>query len=534
MTKDGHQPDVKSRGMVNGAERLVALDLELGEWCSGELAAALSDCSQLTQLCPTGPEVTEPRWPKRYLRGGLSVSLQGVAADTISHLADLGRRVNVLEIYDCTDHTAGSLEPLTRCPGLEGLSVTAADLPLLKGSCWRASDSSMSEWCSGELAAALSDCSQLTQLCPTGLEVTEPRWPEWYGDLSVSLQGVTADTISHLADLGRTVRLLEIYDCPDLTAGSLEPLTRCPGLRWLTLSGGVPDTVSLEPLTRCRRLSSLTLSGGVPDTVSLEPLTRCTGLERLSVSAVDLPRLRGQLPEGLERLNVRGPEVTEPRWPERYPWGGLSVSLQGVTADTISHLADLGRTVRLLEIYDCPDLTAGSLEPLTWCPELYDLTLSGGVPDTVSLEPLTRCPELVYLTLSGGVPDTVSLEPLTRCPGLWCITLSGGVPDAVLDSLSGCPGLLRLTLGDLQRPAETAFTAAAVTRLVKSCRKLCALYLHCTADTGRAVLTALKEADLGRDSDGEPRTIYLSVPEELYRQLESQEGDGVEVFEWED
>ncbi|KAF0309937.1 hypothetical protein FJT64_018976 [Amphibalanus amphitrite] len=439
MTKDGHQPDVKSRGMVNGAERLVALDLELGEWCSGELAAALSDCSQLTQLCPTGPEVTEPRWPKRYLRGGLSVSLQGVAADTISHLADLGRRVNVLEIYDCTDHTAGSLEPLTRCPGLEGLSVTAADLPLLKGSCWRASDSSMSEWCSGELAAALSDCSQLTQLCPTGLEVTEPRWPEW-----------------------------------------------------------------------------------------------CTGLERLSVSAVDLPRLRGQLPEGLERLNVRGPEVTEPRWPERYPWGGLSVSLQGVTADTISHLADLGRTVRLLEIYDCPDLTAGSLEPLTWCPELYDLTLSGGVPDTVSLEPLTRCPELVYLTLSGGVPDTVSLEPLTRCPGLWCITLSGGVPDAVLDSLSGCPGLLRLTLGDLQRPAETAFTAAAVTRLVKSCRKLCALYLHCTADTGRAVLTALKEADLGRDSDGEPRTIYLSVPEELYRQLESQEGDGVEVFEWED
>ncbi|KAF0299088.1 hypothetical protein FJT64_003635 [Amphibalanus amphitrite] len=102
------------------------------QWCSGELAAALSDCSQLTQLCPTGPEVTEPRWPGLYL-DCLSVSLQGVAADTISHLADLGRTVTVLEIYDCTDHTAGSLEFFTRCRGLQYLSVSAADLPLLRG-----------------------------------------------------------------------------------------------------------------------------------------------------------------------------------------------------------------------------------------------------------------------------------------------------------------------------------------------------------------------------------------------------------------
>ncbi|XP_043238993.1 uncharacterized protein LOC122390295 [Amphibalanus amphitrite] len=116
------------------------------------------------------------------------------------------------------------------------------------------------------------------------------------------------------------------------------------------------------------------------------------------------------------------------------------------------------------------------------------------------------------ITLSGGVPDTVSLEPLTRCPELQYLTLSGGVPDAVLDSLSGCPGLRFLRLGDRQRPAETAFTAAAVTRLVKSCRKLWWLYLHCTADTGRAVLTALKEADLGRRSDGRPRTIDLRIP----------------------
>ncbi|KAF0299619.1 hypothetical protein FJT64_027703 [Amphibalanus amphitrite] len=233
----------------------------------------------------------------------------------------------------------------------------------------------------------------------------------------------------------------------------------------------------------------------------------------------------------LGAAGVAGPEVTERRWPEWYG-SDLSVSLQGVAADTISYLADLGRTVTRLYIYDCPDLTTGSLEPLTRFPKLERLTLSGGVTDAVSLEPLTRYPGLWVLTLSGGVPDAVSLEPLTRCPKLLSLTLSGGVPDGVLDSLSGCPGLQTLTLGDLQRPAETAFTAAAYTRLVKSCRKLWSLYLHCTADTGRAVLTALKEADLGRDSDGEPRTIWLIVPEELYRQLKSQQGDGVLVLEW--
>ena len=43
--------------------------------------------------------MTEPRWPERDEDDDLSVSLQGVAADTISHLADLGRTVTVLYIY---------------------------------------------------------------------------------------------------------------------------------------------------------------------------------------------------------------------------------------------------------------------------------------------------------------------------------------------------------------------------------------------------------------------------------------------------
>ncbi|KAF0308836.1 hypothetical protein FJT64_002111 [Amphibalanus amphitrite] len=49
--------------------------------------------------CHRGPEVTDPSWPGWDEDGVLSVSLLGVAADTISHLADLGRTVTGLEIY---------------------------------------------------------------------------------------------------------------------------------------------------------------------------------------------------------------------------------------------------------------------------------------------------------------------------------------------------------------------------------------------------------------------------------------------------
>ncbi|XP_043217273.1 uncharacterized protein LOC122379282 isoform X2 [Amphibalanus amphitrite] len=304
--------------------------------------------------------------------------------------------------------------------------------------------------------------TSLRTLYVAGPEMTEPRWPGWYGNgLSVSLQGVAADTISHLAtELGSRITLL-VTDAQVTTIPSQ--------LRDAIIRVG-PNTIILP--------------AGVGDSELTELRSSRETVERLSVSTADLPRLRGQLPEGLKRLNVRGPEVTEPSWPGWDEDDDLSVSLQGVAADTISHLADLRRTVRVLEIYDCPDLTAGSL------------------------------------------------EPLTRCPGLWWLTLSGGVHDAVLDSLSGCPGLKVLTLGNRQRPAETAFTAAAYTRLVKSCRKLQELWLHCTADTGQAVLTALKEADLGRDSDGRPRIINLIVPEELWRQLERQEGGRVTVYPW--
>ena len=49
-------------------------------------------------------------------------------------------------------------------------------------------------------------------------------------------------------------------------------------------------------------------------------------------------------------------------------------------------------------------------------------------------------------------------------------------------------------------------------RLAVACRKLGDLYLHTTAANSQAVLDALHAADLGRDSDGRPRTIELAIP----------------------
>ncbi|XP_043234854.1 uncharacterized protein LOC122388121 [Amphibalanus amphitrite] len=325
--------------------------------------------------------------------------------------------------------------------------------------------------------------TSLRTLYVTGPEVTESRWPGRYGSgLSVSLQGVAADTISHLAtELGSRITLL-VTDAQITTIPSQ--------LRGAIIRVG-PNTIILP--------------AGVGDSELTELRSSRETVKRLSVSAADLPRLRGQLPEGLRRFNVRGPEVTEPRWPGRYGDGVLSVSLQGVAADTISHLPDLGRTVNRLEIYDCTDLTAGSLEPFTRCPELRCLSVSaadlprlrGQLPEGLRLLNV-RGPEVTELRWLGGYPW-----------GGLSVSLQGVAADTISH------------LADLGRTVKLL--------LVKSCRKLEYLYLHCTADTGRAVLTALKEADLRRGIFG---AIYLRVPGELYRQLKSQQGAGVIVSLW--
>ena len=116
---------------------------------------------------------------------------------------------------------------------------------------------------------------------------------------------------------------------------------------------------------------------------------------------------------------------------------------------------------------DCPGVV--DLEPVSKLP-LKHLTLSD-CPGVVDLEPICKLSELQNLTLSD-CPAVVHLESITRLPKLYCLTLAGGVTDTALYIIGGCSELLRLTLGDLQRPAETAITAAAVSRSVDQSGRL--------------------------------------------------------------
>ncbi|XP_043231551.1 uncharacterized protein LOC122386436 [Amphibalanus amphitrite] len=149
--------------------------------------------------------------------------------------------------------------------------------------------------------------TSLRTLYVAGPEVTKPRWPGRYGSgLSVSLQGVAADTISHLAtELGSRITLL-VTDAQITTIPS-------------QLRGAI---IRVDPNT-------VILPVGVGDSELTELRSSRETVKRLSVSAADLPRLRGQLPEGLQRLNVRGPEVTEPRWPEWNPLARGALSCGG-------------------------------------------------------------------------------------------------------------------------------------------------------------------------------------------------------------
>ncbi|XP_043240799.1 uncharacterized protein LOC122391187 [Amphibalanus amphitrite] len=126
--------------------------------------------------------------------------------------------------------------------------------------------------------------TSLRTLYVAGPEVTKPRWPGWYGNgLSVSLQGVAADTISHLAtELGSRITLL-VTDAQMTTIPS-------------QLCGAI---IRVDPNT-------VILPAGVSDSELTELRSSRETVKRLSVSAADLPRLRGQLPEGLQRLNIRG------------------------------------------------------------------------------------------------------------------------------------------------------------------------------------------------------------------------------------
>ncbi|XP_043234197.1 uncharacterized protein LOC122387796 [Amphibalanus amphitrite] len=291
------------------------------------------------------------------------------------------------------------------------------------------------------------------------------------------------------------------------------PVGRCCQLVSADLRGFRHTRSSLLQLlvSNCNTLEALILPAGLDGTELAALLKPLCSLRQLSVvvNERDEGRWMAALPQSLQHLNVRGPEVTEPRWPPDWSLPRLMVTVQRPAEDIVGHLADLGREVHVLQLYCGPDTSVG-------------------------VDSLCRLDGLQYLSLSdcfGILP--LGLRCLSRLPNLVHLILFGGVTDAFLHSLRGCCRLQGLRLGDRTRPAETAFTAATVSRVVVSCRQLCVMSLHSTIDTGREVVTTLKEADLGQYSDvNMPRTIRICFPEDILSQLRGYSTRRVKVDDW--
>ena len=75
------------------------------------------------------------------------------------------------------------------------------------------------------------------------------------------------------------------------------------------------------------------------------------------------------------------------------------------------------------------------------------------------------------------------------------------------------PSLQRHAAVKARMPSTARGDMVFCCRLAEECRELEYVSLHCTADMGQAVVTALNTADLGWDEDAHRlRTIRLYVP----------------------
>ncbi|XP_043245419.1 uncharacterized protein LOC122393463 [Amphibalanus amphitrite] len=257
----------------------------------------------------------------------------------------------------------------------------------------------------------------------------------------------------------------------------------CHDLEKANLHGFKLRVSALRRLARANAssLRELTLPAGISDwqlEALLEPLK---ALERLDVSPpVDSSgKWLRLLPQSSKRLDITGSGMTRaPLSHPRWPTSGLDVGIQKGTDTLLDQLTALAtHTVTGLFIRYSPSVTleaTGRL--LTVLTSLKDVTVFG----------------------------------------------SGVICDTALSALHGCSQLDTLEFKDTRPladiPALTQSEVAAVSRMAVTCRKLKTLFLTSSLENCQAVLTALHETDLGRDS-GQSRTIDLLVPKSLYDKL---------------
>ena len=185
----------------------------------------------------------------------------------------------------------------------------------------------------------------------------------------------------------------------------------------------------------------------------------------------------------------------------------------GVTATGMQHLGRLSK-LRILWLYDLPAgvIPATMLDNLHGCTGLKQLLLghrerpletatpAAAVSRSVSRHwPVCVSCQSVRLVIRTQQPTR---HRITKCSEWW-------LPEGSLWGVTRPnDSLKRRSGGDYLHFIITVLCY----RLAVACRKLWQLSLHTTAANSQAVLDALHAADLGRRSDGDPRTIELVIP----------------------
>lgn len=383
------------------------------------------------------------------LRSGLesSSSIRGVMRQTCRWIRDVVDRTTTTLTSPSSsmclsyrDRTAMRLLCLGRLPILRRVRTSSIDLfDAFPDDFWYGRPFSLS--------VELGSHEQLSK--PSRIESVCAKAGHLIDDLSVTSAGlVLSPIVSACPGLERLVVV-------DRCISSLEPLSRCLRLEWLSLHE-CSRVTSLTPLSSCIRLRTLDMLSCCR-VASLDALMSCPQLGHLNLwfcsaikSLVPLPSLEsldmrfctairslGPLSSCslLRRLTMTYCEVDNLK-PLSLCTRLETLSISGCTA--IVDLAGLGSCVglRVLDMYGCTGVL--SLAPIASCPLVkLDMTSCVGVSDLGPLAACVRSIEVLNMTKCTSIR---SLAPLARCPMLrivymWeCEHLAGDDVDGILSS----------------------------------------------------------------------------------------------------
>ncbi|XP_043225274.1 uncharacterized protein LOC122383169 [Amphibalanus amphitrite] len=368
----------------------------------------------------------------------------------------------------------------------------------------------------------------------TGKPANVPKERRPDHGLTVVIKRAGDDVIDQLAKgLGPRVTALTMYNCPRVTAGALQRLlSALTGLEDVTLgrslSGAITDA-SLAALHGCSQLRIMQLGDtvdictNIPVTAVSRLVVTCRKLEALLFNATE--ELSQRVLDALVEADLGKRDNGTPRT--------LGFVVLGAVYDKLNIPSDTGNIKVLRD-----DKSCGSSLKLIFPPGHSEERLTALLESLRTLEELTvsippdstgrwlrlippslrrldvyACPRVTAGALQRLLSALTVLEDVTLGG-----SLSGAITDASLAALHGCSQLRKMQLGDRVDQC-TDIPVTAVSRLVVTCRKLEALLFIATEELSQRVLDALVRADLGKRDDGTPRTLRFKVPEAVYDKL---------------